>query len=76
MAVSSSSRLPAFFFGAGVAAVLTFGTNSALAAPSKDPGQRFFCGFYASWEGCDQCCGIYQPSWEGIECYCGPETKS
>jgi hypothetical protein len=76
MARSSSSRVPAFVFGAGVAAVLAFGANSALAAPSNDAGGRFFCGFYAWEEGCQQCCGKLQHSWEGIECYCDTDTGS
>jgi hypothetical protein len=68
-------RVPRLMFGAGVAAALAFGAGSALAAPAKDVGEQFFCGFHINLESCEQCCGMYQATWAGIECYCGPETK-
>ena len=75
MPKTTSSRVRSLVFGAGVAAALAFGATAAVAAPDSDTGQQFFCGFYASLESCDQCCGGYQASWEGIECWCGPDTK-
>jgi hypothetical protein len=63
-------RLPTLVFGASIAAGLTFGATSVVAAPREDTANRFFCGFTISAESCDQCCGGYQASWEGAECWC------
>ena len=68
-------RVPRLVFGAGVAAALVFGAGSAMAAPAKDTGQQFYCGFHFYLESCEQCCGKFQASWEGVECWCGPDTK-
>lgn len=70
------ASVPTLFFGAGIAAVLAFGATSAVAAPGEYRGERFFCGFHAYEESCQQCCGKFQASWEGIECWCGPDTSS
>ncbi len=69
------SRFPALVAGTTIAAALAFGATSAVAAPEK-AADRFFCGFHAYLESCEQCCGMYQASWEGIECWCGPDTNS
>ncbi len=72
----TSARVPTLVFGAGIAAVLTFGATSAVAAPGEYGGDRFFCGYYADEGSCQQCCGRFQASWEGIECWCGPDGSS
>jgi hypothetical protein len=72
----TSFRLPALVFGAGIAAALTFGATSAVATPREDTVNRFFCGFTDSTEACERCCGTRLPSWEGIECWCSPDTRS
>jgi hypothetical protein len=69
-------RLPALVFGAGIAAALTFGATSAVATPREQTADRSFCGFHAYLESCEQCCGGLQASWEGIECWCGPDGSS
>jgi hypothetical protein len=69
------SRVPALVFGAGIATVLAFGATSAMAAPGQKAAEPFFCGFHAYEESCNQCCGRFEASWQGIECYCDPGTK-
>jgi hypothetical protein len=68
-------RLPALVFGVGIAAALTFGASSAMATPPDVTANRYFCGYIDSLDGCQQCCGNYQESWDGLECWCGPDTK-
>jgi hypothetical protein len=63
-------RLPALVFGAGIAAALTFGANSAVATPREQTANRFFCGYTIDEGSCVGCCGRFQASWEGIECWC------
>ncbi len=69
-------RLPTLVFGAGIAAALTFGASSAVAAPQEQTANRYFCGFAAYEEACQQCCGRFQASWEGIECWCETDGRS